>query len=85
MDARDGFKNCEKSLTLSKCTFLDPRFKHLPFMNINSTVKNEIIENTAQIIHVKDTDIDKSQPSQSDIYIYTTDSNIRIWRFINLE
>jgi len=49
MDERDGFKNCEKSMTLSKCTFLDPRFKHLPFMNVNQ-IKNEIIENIAQII-----------------------------------
>lgn len=49
MDARDGFNNCEKSMTLFKCTFLDPRFKHLPFLNMNS-VKNEIIEIEVQII-----------------------------------
>lgn len=62
MDARDGFKNCEKSMTLSKCTFLDPRFKHLPFMNMNP-IKNEIIENIAQIIR------DKEPQSQSNVNI----------------
>jgi len=65
MDARDGFKNCEKSMTLSKCTFLDPRFKHLPFMNVNQ-IKNEIIENIAQIIRGKE------QPSQSDVNMQPT-------------
>jgi len=60
MDAKDGFKNCEKSMTLSKCTFLDPRFKHLPFMNMNP-IKNEIIENIAQIIR------DKEPQSQSNV------------------
>jgi len=60
MDEREGFKNCEKSMTLSKCTFLDPLFKHLPFMNMN-LIKNEIIEIIAQIIR------DKEQPSQSDV------------------
>lgn len=65
MDVRDGFKNGEKIMSLSKCTFLDPRFKHLPYINVSS-VKNEIIENLAQIIR------DKEQPSQSDINMQQT-------------
>ncbi|XP_022182802.1 zinc finger BED domain-containing protein 1-like [Myzus persicae] len=65
MNEREGFKNCEKSMTLSKCTFLDPIFKHLPFTNI-SPVKNEVVENVANIIR------DKEQPSESDINIQRT-------------
>jgi len=30
MNERDGFKNLEKTKTLSRCTFIDPRFKHIP-------------------------------------------------------
>ncbi|KAL4105171.1 hypothetical protein QTP88_020443 [Uroleucon formosanum] len=81
MDAREGFKNCEKSMTLSKCTFLDPRFKHLPFMNINQ-IKNEVIENIAQIIR------DKEQPCQSDVIMQPTpipeSGELSIWSEIDL-
>lgn len=81
MDAREGFKNCEKSMTLSKCTFLDPRFKHLPFMNINQ-IKNKVIENIAQFIR------DKEQPYQSDVIMQPTpipeSGELSIWSEIDL-
>jgi len=89
MDEREGFKNCEKSKTLSKCTFLDPRFKHLPFFNMNSTIqstiKNEIIEKLAQIMY--DTDVDKKQLSQLDINMQPTllseSGDLSIWNNID--
>lgn len=56
MNDRDGFKHSERSETLSRCTFLDPRFKHIPFSHniilLNST-KNEVIEKTAELIRDK--------------------------------
>jgi len=59
MNERDGFKNLEKSKTLSRCTFLDPRFKHIPFNHndtLLNTTKNDIIEKTANIIRSKYTE-----------------------------
>jgi len=33
----------EQSMTLSKCTFLDPRFKHVPFMNVNQIKSTNLL------------------------------------------
>ncbi|XP_050065565.1 E3 SUMO-protein ligase ZBED1-like [Aphis gossypii] len=59
MNERDGFKNLEKSKTLSRCTFLDPRFKHIPFNHndtLLNTTKNDLIEKTANIVCSKYTE-----------------------------
>lgn len=60
MNDRSGFKNAEKSNTLTRTTFLDLRFKNIPF-NHNSTlldtIKLNVIEKTAQIIRSKNTDL----------------------------
>lgn len=61
MNERSGFKNSEKSKTLSRCTFLDPRFKNIPF-NYNSTLlhatKLDVIEKTADIIRFNNIESD---------------------------
>ncbi|KAL4113573.1 hypothetical protein QTP88_017180 [Uroleucon formosanum] len=47
------WKNLEKSRTLCRSTFLDPRFKNIPFLHSTSileTTKEDIIENLTAII-----------------------------------
>lgn len=56
MNERDGFKNTENNKTLSRCTFLDQRFKDIPLNhndNLLSRTKNDVIEKTAKIIRKK--------------------------------
>jgi hypothetical protein len=56
IENRDVWKNIDKSKTLCRCTFLDPRFKNIPFNNNDSlyeTTKNEVIEKTANIIYLE--------------------------------
>ncbi|KAL5246166.1 hypothetical protein ACI65C_013574 [Semiaphis heraclei] len=53
MRDRQNWGNIENSKTLKRCTFLDPRFKNIPFThneNMLTSVKNDIVELTAQII-----------------------------------
>lgn len=40
MENRDAWKNFDMSKTLCRCTFLDPRFKNLPFSN-NAVLKKQ--------------------------------------------
>ncbi|KAL4096990.1 hypothetical protein QTP88_021842 [Uroleucon formosanum] len=50
---KDTWKNLEKSRTLCRSTFLDPRFKNIPFLHSTSileTTKEDIIENLTAII-----------------------------------
>lgn len=67
MNDRDGFKNAKKSKTLSRCTFLDPRFKLIPFSHnslLLSTTIADIIESATKIIRAKITDVN-NEPEQS--------------------
>lgn len=60
MNDRDGFRNTEKSKTLSWSTFFEPRFKLIPFSHNSSslsTIKSDIFECTTEIINVKSTDV----------------------------
>jgi len=41
MESRDAWKNVDKSKTLCRCTFLDPRFKNITFNNNNSLSKQQ--------------------------------------------
>jgi len=53
MNDRQSWGNIEKSNTLGKCTFLDPRFKNVPYVSNDSmlnTIKNDIIDSTSQLI-----------------------------------
>lgn len=53
MKDRQNWGNIENSKTLKRCTFLDPRFKNLPFThneNMLNSLKNDIVELTANII-----------------------------------
>jgi hypothetical protein len=53
MKDRHNWGNIENSKTLKRCTFLDPRFKNLPFThneNMLNSLKNDIVELTAQVI-----------------------------------
>ncbi|KAE9543717.1 hypothetical protein AGLY_002113 [Aphis glycines] len=53
MKDRQNWGNIENSKTLRRCTFLDPRFKNLPFThneNMLNSLKNDIVELTAKII-----------------------------------
>lgn len=53
MNNRQTWGNIERSKTLARCTFLDPRFKTVPLTNNSTaleTVKKDIIELIAQII-----------------------------------
>jgi len=84
MNERDGFKNTEKSKTLSRCTFLDPRFKHLPF-NHNATLlnntKTDIIEKTSEIIRNKYIEEDGTYESATLVDVNTTSNSdqLSIW------
>jgi hypothetical protein len=52
----DTWKNLEKSRTLCRSTFLDPRFKNIPFLHsttILETTKEDIIENLTAIIRIE--------------------------------
>eukprot|EP00102_Acyrthosiphon_pisum_P019064 XP_016656274.1 PREDICTED: zinc finger BED domain-containing protein 1-like [Acyrthosiphon pisum] len=53
---KDTWKNLEKSRTLRRSTFLDPRFKNIPFLHSTSileTTKDDIIENLTAIIRIE--------------------------------
>lgn len=66
---KDTWKNIEKSKTLTRCTFLDPRFKNIPFMHNSSILnatKTDIIENVSQIVSTaNDKQIDLSEQNPS--------------------
>ncbi|CAI6358808.1 unnamed protein product [Macrosiphum euphorbiae] len=53
---KDTWKNLEKSRTLRRSTFLDPRFKNIPFLHSTSileTTKDDIIEKLTGIIRIE--------------------------------
>lgn len=53
---KDTWKNLEKSRMLCRSTFLDPRFKNIPFLHSTTfleTTKEDIIENLTAIIRIK--------------------------------
>ncbi|CAI6356385.1 unnamed protein product [Macrosiphum euphorbiae] len=88
MNERDGFKHTEKSKTLSRCTFLDPRFKHIPPFNHNAklltTTKTDIIEKTSEIIRSKYIEDDGTHESAT--LVDVTHSNcepLSIWNDID--
>lgn len=81
MNERDGFKNLEKSKTLSRCTFLDPRFKHIPFNHndtLLNTTKNDLIEKTANIIRSKYTE-EYESVSLADVNTPSNSEQPSIW------
>jgi len=88
MNDRDGFKHIQRSKTLSRCTFLDPRFKHIPFNHnttLLNTTKTDLIEKTTEIIHNKYTGEDESA-TLVDVNIVSTHSNseqLSIWNDID--
>jgi len=56
MENQDVWKNVNKSKALCRCTFLDPRFKTIPFSNnfsLLKTTKNDITEKIADIIDLE--------------------------------
>lgn len=81
MNERDGFKNLEKSKTLSRCTFLGPRFKYIPFNHndtLLNTTKNDLIEKTATIIRSKYTE-EYESVSLADVNTLTNSEQPSIW------
>lgn len=57
MNDRDRWGNIIGSHTLVRCTFLDPRFKNIPFTeNHLQMIKSDIIEKTASIISANRSD-----------------------------
>lgn len=55
MKDRQNWGNLQKSMTLSRCTFLDPRLKNIPFINdesMKTSIQNKVVELTANIISV---------------------------------
>lgn len=53
---KDTWKNLEKSKTLRRSTFLDPRFKNIYFLHstqILETTKEDIIEDLNAIIRIE--------------------------------
>lgn len=88
MNERDGFKNMEKSKTLSRSTFLDPRFKHIPF-NHNTTLlnatKTDIIEKTSEIICSKYNKEDSTYESAAlvDVNTISNSEQLSIWSDID--
>jgi len=60
MNNRQTWGNIERSKTLARCTFLDPRFKTVPFSNNSvalESVKQNVIELTAKIISLKRSEV----------------------------
>lgn len=89
MNDRSGFKNSEKSNTLTRTTFLDPRFKNIPF-NHNSTlldtIKLNVIEKTSQIIRSKNTDLalESNQLSVQENDKHSYYKELSIWNDIDI-
>ncbi|XP_060879011.1 E3 SUMO-protein ligase ZBED1-like [Metopolophium dirhodum] len=89
MNTRDAFKHSEKSGTLARCTFLDPRFKHIPFSHsttLMNTTKNDVIEKTLEIIHSKYTEEDRrSYETETlvDINSHSNSEQLSIWNDID--
>lgn len=57
---RKHWKNIEKSKTLTRYTFLDPRLKNLAFIHNESmltSIKNNVVEHTANINSLARSDI----------------------------
>lgn len=77
MKDRQNWGNLQKSMTLSRCTFLDPRLKHIPFSHSESTrtsVQNNVVELTANIISLARTECalepEPSTSFQSPVEVY---------------
>lgn len=90
MEDRDVWKNVEKSKTLCRCTFLDPRFKNIPFNNnalLSETTKNDITEKTASIIYLERSnemdDQNQDQPDYISIDPASTSNSPSIWETID--
>lgn len=90
MNTRDAFKHSEKSGTLARCTFLDPRFKHIPFSHsttLMNTTKNDVIEKTSEIIRSKYTDEDRRSyetEASVDINTHSNSEQLSIWNDIDI-
>lgn len=53
MNDRQNWGILQKSMTLSRCTFLDPRLKNIPFIHnesMKTSIQNNVVELTANII-----------------------------------
>lgn len=51
MKDRRNWGNLQKSMTLSRCTFLDPRLKNIPFgESMKTSIQNNVVELTENII-----------------------------------
>jgi len=90
MENRDIWKNFDKSKTLCRSTFLDPRFKNLPFSNNavqNETTKNDVIEKTSNIIYLeRSKQIDEQnqdQPEYISVDTASTLNSLSIWETID--
>jgi len=89
MSTRDAFKHSEKNGTLARCTFLDPRFKHIPFSHsttLMNTTKNDVIEKTSEIIRGKYTEEDRRSyetETSVDINTHSNSEQLSIWNDID--
>jgi hypothetical protein len=67
MKESDRWGNIEKSKTLARCTFLDLRFKDVPFSEVlQQTTKTEIIQLTTAIISSSGTGLSEKQSIPND-------------------
>lgn len=81
LNSRDAFKHSEKSGTLARCTFLDPRFKHIPFSHsttLMNTTKHDVIEKTSEIIHSKYTEEDR-RSYETETLVHSNSEQLSIW------
>lgn len=89
MENRDVWKNVDKSKTLCRCTFLDPRFKNIPFSNnptLSETTKNDVIEKISNIIYLErsnQTNYGEDQDQPQYISVDTTSNALSIWDTID--
>ncbi|KAF0748355.1 zinc finger BED domain-containing protein 4-like, partial [Aphis craccivora] len=89
IENRGVWKNVDRSKTLCRCTFLDPRFKNIPFNNnsLSETTKNEIIEKTANIINLERSnqldEQNQDQPDYISIDTPSTSNSPSIWETID--
>ncbi|XP_050063013.1 E3 SUMO-protein ligase ZBED1-like [Aphis gossypii] len=87
MNERDSFKHMEKSKTLSRCTFLDQRFRHIPFNHnatLLNTTKNDIIEKTSEIIRSKYIEEDGTHESATLVDVtHSNSEQLSIWKDID--
>jgi len=89
MNKRQGWGNIQKSNTLGKCAFLDPRFKTVPFGNnqgMLNSIKNDIIESTSHLISLTRSEIRSNvETTSAEITSGPNERAFSIWQSVDTQ